>query len=309
MMFFTSYKHIKKSSYKTAKGKTIKQASAKAAYHYITRTAYFSQGKEGEHVEFVQHGNMPTWATRPEEFWKAADLYERSKGRVASTLVIALPKELSPKERTALAKDLIVMLCDQYRYPFSAAVHVHKGLIGDVDQPHLHIMHSERALDGVERDPATFFKQPQGGGCRKITADVLGYGREYVQHIRETVEEYTNEHLAMYAPTKIVTIDGHKIKVPSYVSCLSTKAYNEQNGTNLKEINMIPPEILYSSKPKDLEEAERLKAEIRKLREENTAKMYAEQFRQQVGYYPQAVLDTKKPKPKQEKSSSMDFDF
>ena len=308
-MFFTSYKHIKKSSYKTAKGKVIKRASAKGAYHYITRTAHFSKGKEGESVEFVQHGNMPTWATRPEEFWKAADLYERSKGRVASTLVIALPKELSPKERTALAKDLIIMLCDQYRYPFSAAVHIHKGLIGDVDQPHLHIMYSERALDGIERDPATFFKQPQGGGCRKITADVLGYGKEYVSHIRETVEEHTNDHLAQFAPTKIVTIEGHKIKVPSYVSCLSTKEYNERNGTNLKEINMIPPEILYSSKPKDIEEAERLKAEIRKTREENTAKMYAEEFRQQVGRYPKAFLDEIRPQAKKDTSRDMDYGF
>ena len=308
-MFFTSYKHIKKSSHKTAKGKVIKRASAKGAYHYITRTAHFSKGKEGESVEFVQHGNLPSWATRPEEFWKAADLYERSKGRVASTLVIALPKELSPKERTALAKDLIIMLCDQYQYPFSAAVHIHKGLIGEVDQPHLHIMYSERALDGIERDPATFFKQPQGGGCRKITADVLGYGKEYVSHIRETVEEHTNDHLAQFAPTKIVTIEGHKIKVPSYVSCLSTKEHNERNGTNLKEINMIPPEILYSSKPKDIEEAERLKAEIRKTREENTAKMYAEEFRQQVGRYPKAFLDEIRPQAKKDTSRDMDYGF
>lgn len=306
-MFFTSYKHIKKSSHKTAKGKVIKRASAKGAYHYITRTAHFSKGKEGESVEFVQHGNLPSWATRPEEFWKAADLYERSKGRVASTLVIALPKELSPKERTALAKDLIIMLCDQYQYPFSAAVHIHKGLIGEVDQPHLHIMYSERALDGVERDPATFFKQPQGGGCRKITADVLGYGKEYVHHIRETVEDLTNEHLAIYAPTKKVTIEGYDIEVPSFVSSLSTKDYNKEHGTKLKEIRMIPPAILYSSKEEDIEKAEKMKAEIRLIREENNAKMYAHEFRAQIGRYPQAYLsDINKP-PIKEKSSDYGY--
>lgn len=308
-MFFVSYKHLKKGSHTTAKGRVIKRASAKGAYHYITRTAHFSNGKTGEYVEFVEHGNFPTWAHRPEEFWKAADLYERKKGRVASTLVIALPKELSPTERTALAKDMIIMFCKQYEYPFSAAVHVHKGSIGDVDQPHLHIMYSERALDGVERDPATFFKQPQGGGCRKITADVLGYGKEYVHHIRETVEDLTNEHLAIYAPTKKVTIEGYDIEVPSFVSSLSTKDYNKEHGTNLKEIKMIPPEILYSSKPKDLEEAERLKAEIRKTREENHAKMYANEFRQQVGRYPKAFLDEIRPQAKKDTSRDMDYGF
>ena len=306
-MFFVSYKHLKKGSHTTAKGRVIKRASAKGAYHYITRTAHFSNGKTGEYVEFVEHGNFPTWAHRPEEFWKAADLYERKKGRVASTLVIALPKELSPTERTALAKNMIIMFCKQYEYPFSAAVHVHKGSIGDVDQPHLHIMYSERALDGVERDPATFFKQPQGGGCRKITADVLGYGKEYVHHIRETVEDLTNEHLAIYAPTKKVTIEGYDIEVPSFVSSLSTKDYNKEHGTKLKEIRMIPPAILYSSKEEDIEKAEKMKAEIRLIREENNAKMYAHEFRAQIGRYPQAYLaDIKKP-PSRENSSDYGY--
>ena len=293
----------------TAKGKVIKKSSAKSAYHYITRTANFSKGKHGEHVEFFEYGNLPKWANRPEDFWKAADLHERSNGRVASTITVALPKELSSKERIALAKEMIAVFCKQYSYPFSAAIHVHKSLIGDIDQPHLHLMYSERALDGIERDSLTFFKQPQGGGCTKITADVLGFGKEYVNHIRKTVEKLTNLYLSNYAPTKTITIEGYDIKVPNFVSCLSTKEYNKKNKTKLKEINMIPPNILYSSDPKNIEKAERLKAEVRILREENYAEMYAEEFMKQVGRYPKNILGNIKPKPKPKSSNDMDYGF
>jgi hypothetical protein len=64
---------------------------------------------------------MPSFAEgNPEEFWQASDLYERKNGRVCSSLVVALPKELTSEQRIELAEQFIQEFADRYRYPFTA---------------------------------------------------------------------------------------------------------------------------------------------------------------------------------------------
>ncbi|MGC9237956.1 MAG: MobA/MobL family protein, partial [Thiomonas sp.] len=60
------------------------------------------------------------------------------------------------------------------QYAYQWAIHVPKAADGK-EQPHAHIMFSERILDGIERDPEQYFKRynaknPEKGGARK------GYG-------------------------------------------------------------------------------------------------------------------------------------
>jgi hypothetical protein len=121
---------------------------------------------------------MPNFAEgKPAEFWEAADIYERSNGRTCSSMVVALPKELSQAQRIELAEQFISEFADSYRYPFTCAIHNHAGSLGGKEQPHLHFMYSERHVDGIERTAEQFFKRynpkdPHKGGAQKLTADV-----------------------------------------------------------------------------------------------------------------------------------------
>ena len=48
-----------------------KDSSSKNTFHYLTRTAHFKNDAkhDGEVLEWVKSGNMPTWATdRPDLF-------------------------------------------------------------------------------------------------------------------------------------------------------------------------------------------------------------------------------------------------
>jgi hypothetical protein len=71
-------------------------------------------------------------------------------------LVVALPKELTSEQRIELAEQFIQEFADRYRYPFTCAIHNHAGALAGQDQPHLHLIYSERHVDGIERTPEQF---------------------------------------------------------------------------------------------------------------------------------------------------------
>ena len=101
---------------------------------------------------------MPKWAAgRPDLFWAAADKHEIARGRTSSAITIALPNNLTITQRQNLAKDLIQEFATQHQLPFTAAIHTHRSSITGEQQPHLHLMYSERSLsDGLERLPEQF---------------------------------------------------------------------------------------------------------------------------------------------------------
>ncbi|WP_180079309.1 MobA/MobL family protein, partial [Acinetobacter sp. YH12251] len=217
----------------------------------------------------------------PAEFWEAADIYERSNGRTCSSMVVALPKELSQAQRIELAEQFISEFADSYRYPFTCAIHNHAGSLGGKEQPHLHFMYSERHVDGIERTAEQFFKRynpkdPHKGGAQKLTADVLGMGKAQLQLYRQKTEELINESLRYYAPTKMVEIRGIQVEVPSLVSCLSNQEYNKKHGTQLKDVPVMNKAVRFAreKEPALVAERERMTAEINRLRAENNYELY-----------------------------------
>ena len=79
----------------------------------------------------------------------------------------ALPKELSEAERRELASGFAKRLTEGERLPYTLAVHR-----GDGENPHAHLMFSERANDGIERSREQWFRRhnaaaPEKGGARK----------------------------------------------------------------------------------------------------------------------------------------------
>jgi hypothetical protein len=269
-------------------------------FRYITRNAQYENHKDKDHdekVEFVKSGNMPSFCVnRPNQFWEAAELHERKNGRTSTSLVIALPKELSEKQRIELTEKIIKHLCEEYNFPYTAAIHNHKSAIAGQDQPHLHLMYSERSVDEHDRTAKQFFsryndKSPAEGGARKVTANFKGEGKEIVNQIRAEIEVLTNESLEQHAPTKIVTIKGIEVEVPNIVSCLHHKDYNKINGTDLKAVPMMTKEMLRldpnltfddeeknSAHKAKLAERDAMIQKIQDIREHNNFELYKDYY-------------------------------
>lgn len=264
-----------------------KDSSSKNTFHYLTRTAHFANHKDGESVEFVKSGNMPEWANnRPDEFWKNADQHEIARGRTSTVLTIALPKELSKKHRAALVESFIHEFADTYTFPYTAAVHNHESTLTGDDQPHLHLMYSERSQsDGIQRSAEQFFKQyrpknPKQGGAPKVTANALGQGKNQLKEFRQITEQLINQSLKQYAPTKTIVVKGIQLEVENKVSCLSNANYNEEYETNLQDVPQIPRWKLHSPDPIIQLEVQAQKETIKSIREQNNFELHKTQYEQ-----------------------------
>jgi len=283
-MFYCNLEHTAKKAIKTRSGKIKDGATAKNRFHYITRTSHFKNYKESasEQIEFVKSGNLPSFAEgKPAEFWQAADVFERSNGRTCSSLVVALPKELNQAQRIELAEAFIAEFADRYRFPFSCAIHNHAGSIAGIEQPHLHLMYSERHVDGIDRSAEQFFKRynpkdPQKGGAQKLTADVLGMGKAQLQLYRQKTEELINDSLMRYAPMKQVEIRGIRVEVPSKVSCLSHRDYNKKYETQLQDVPVMNKAVRFAreNEPELCAKQQHMIEEIQRIRAENRYEQY-----------------------------------
>ena len=311
-MFYCNLDHVLKNSSQ----KPSKNSSAVQRFHYITRTKNFENHKENiaEKLEFVQLGNMPHFAqNKPDEFWQAADIYERKNGRVCSSLVVALAKELTAAQRSELAEQFIAEFADRYQFPYSCAIHNHEGSLGGQEQPHLHLIYSERSVDEIERTPEQFFKRynpknPQKGGAQKLTADVLGFGKSQLTLFRQKTEELINDSLQRYAPTKTLEIRGLKVEVQNRVSCLSNEDYTKQFGTDLQDVPMMSKKIRFAKNGTDLyEQKQEMTEEINRLRAENRYEKYKSEYELALSKQQKLEQDNQpKPPPRYEKPRGYD---
>ncbi|MBU2843696.1 MobA/MobL family protein [Acidithiobacillus thiooxidans] len=151
--------------------------AGKAAAHagYIARLGrYAGRLERGEKLEAAEAGNMPAWArSNPLTFWQAADAHERKNGSTYREFEIALPRELPHEARAELVRDFVRQEIGA-AHVYQWAIHTPTAADGG-EQPHLHLMFSERQRDGIERDPEQYFrrynpKSPERGGAKK------GYG-------------------------------------------------------------------------------------------------------------------------------------
>ncbi len=172
------------------------QRSASAHAAYIDRSGTSGGGAYRDDLVHVEHANMPAWARdTPQEFWKAADTYERANGRLYSEMELALPRELSPLDRLSLVREFVHHEIGQ-RHPYSFAIHNAKALDGG-EQPHAHIMFSTRVPGGVDREASHFFARannadPERGGAAK---DTTWYAKATLQQLRRDWEDIANRTL------------------------------------------------------------------------------------------------------------------
>lgn len=179
--------------------KVGKAGKGSAHSAYISREGKYEAMLErgaGEKLEHVEHGNMPDWARdRPQTFWEMADANERKNGAVYREVEVALPRELTPDQRRELVREIIREQCGD-KHAYTAAIHCPQAKIDGGEQPHLHLMYSERTRDGIERDPEQYFKRynakaPERGGCQKDSAGTA----ERLAETRQRVADIQNKHL------------------------------------------------------------------------------------------------------------------
>jgi hypothetical protein len=172
---------------------------------YIAREGKYSGSERYEDLEATGSGNMPAWAEHnPANFWKAADEHERANGATYREIEVALPRELTPEQRRELVEDFIKQELGD-RHANQWAIHTPKAALDGGEQPHAHIMYSERKRDGIERDPDQYFKRyngkaPERGGCQKDSAGT----RERLEQTRELWAKVQNSHLERH---------GHQARV------------------------------------------------------------------------------------------------
>ena len=136
-------------------GSRAQGSCARAAAAYIQRAAEYGRGEQADELVYTESGHMPAWAEAdPTTYWDAADLWERRNGQLFKGVEVALPLALTPEERQELAVGFAHYLTDAEQLPYTLAIHAGNG-----ENPHCHLMISERGNDGVERDAEQWFKR------------------------------------------------------------------------------------------------------------------------------------------------------
>lgn len=165
--------------------------SARAHAQYVSRDGKYS--RERDALVYAESGHMPAWTDeRGLDYWDAADLYERANGQLYKEVEFALPVELSAEAQRELAVDFAHQLTDAEQLPYTLAIHAGRG-----SNPHCHLMMSERANDGIEREPAQWFKranraEPELGGALKTRTLQT---KDWLVATREAWAEQANQAL------------------------------------------------------------------------------------------------------------------
>ena len=141
-------------SIKTVSRSSGRSAVAAAAYRSGTRLADERTGevadyrrKRGvERSEIVTPATAPAWARDREALWNAAERAERRKNSVtAREYEVALPAELSPRQRQEAAREFACWLAERFGVAADIAIHA-PGEEGDQRNHHAHILTTTRAL-------------------------------------------------------------------------------------------------------------------------------------------------------------------
>lgn len=173
-------------------------------FQYIRREGQYKDGARYKDLVATGHGNLPDWAVKnPGYFWEAADRFERVRGSVYREFEVALSRELTPDQWTELVEKF-VRLEIGLRHVYEWAIHCPKAALDAGDQPHAHIMFSDRTLDGINRGPQDFFmrantKYPERGGCKKanVTRSFADRKADLIA-LRARWATLQNEFLAKY---------------------------------------------------------------------------------------------------------------
>lgn len=189
--------------------KAGKCGSANNHAAYIAREGKYGKDLQEEELVIVESGNLPDWTNgNPSSFWKAADKFERKNGAVYREFELALPVELTTEQQVNLVETFIAQAIGEK--PYQYAIHAPIASLGEMRQPHAHVMFSDRAPDGIGRPPEQHFKRfnsnnPELGGCKKDSGGKLP--ADLKQELINTRENWAN------LQNKFLEKHGHEARV------------------------------------------------------------------------------------------------
>lgn len=178
-----------------------------ASYHLSVKTG--KKGQAATHAAYIRRsgkhqsrgdliltewGNLPDWAHNdPKKFWPQADRHERANGSTYLEFVVALPNELTSDQNSELLREFVA--AEALGKPYEFAIHCPQASIGNVDQPHAHVMINNRIPDGINRTPEQHFRRanpvhPELGGCRKSSGGK--HRGQMGQQLETTRENWAN---------------------------------------------------------------------------------------------------------------------
>ncbi|WP_408507873.1 Ti-type conjugative transfer relaxase TraA [Paraburkholderia sediminicola] len=179
---------------KAAAGEHARYIAREDHYAYISRGGKFEERGD---LKMTESGNMPAWAAHDASiFWQAADTHERANGRPYTEIEVSIPRELDDEQRVALVREFVEHTLGE-RHAYTWAIHNPAASDG-LEQPHAHIMFTERVNDGIARDPDHYFRrwnaqEPEKGGAGK---DRYLSSRQFVRDVREEWAVTANHFMA-----------------------------------------------------------------------------------------------------------------
>lgn len=253
----------------TAKTVSRGSASAKARHDYIEREGRYQSDRD--EVSYSQSGNMPEWAVDDsKKYWDASDRHERGNGRLFKQLEFALPRELTADQQRKLVQAFVTKITATKGGPLPYSFAIHKG--HDKENPHCHLMISERANDGHTRSPETWFKRansknPAQGGAKK-TLELRP--KEWLQETRWEWSLQANRALARaghetridHRSLEAQGIDREPTKhLGPAAAAMERRGLRTRRGQDIAQGEAASRESL--AKARELQEAEALLAEIK----------------------------------------------
>lgn len=244
-------------------------------HDYISREGSFSNNEKYEDLVYKEDCNMPLFAKEdPMIFWKSSEAFERDNGRTYTEFEISLPNEFTDTENIKLAKEFLNETFGK-EFVYSFALHRKESSKDGIDNVHIHCMFCERKLDGIERDPKTFFKRANPkdvrvGGCKK---DRKWNAKNMPTVYRKKWEIFLNNELEKQGIEKVscetlktqrdeALKKGDKLKA----DLLDREPVNI-NGMILIKLEKTGEESLSKWEKEELENFKRLK-EVKRIKEE-----------------------------------------
>lgn len=251
-------------------GSKGKGASGASHSMYIERDGKYSERND---LQDSWSANIPEWADSPQAFWKSADKNERVNGAVYREFEIALPRELDPEQR----RHLVEQFCNEHlgtKHAYTAAIHNPAAALDGGEQPHAHVMFSERRHD-INLSEDLYFSR-NGGGKDRVWVD-----RETLPKLRESWASHVNEAYKEHGINQAVT---HK--------SLAAQGLDRE-----RERHLGPKAIYSKERVREVKEIRSLKAELKDLDKELT--LNKKPVREAVRPVERPVFEPVKPEPAQ----------
>ena len=130
--------------------------SGGAKFDYITHEGKYS--KKHDHCRCFssrlpsEYGGLTPTTEQQRSFWLDADKYERANATLFTQIEFALPIELTHNGQQEAVLDFIEENIPNQPYTFA----IHEG---NGHNPHVHLIYSDRVLDGRKREKGIFFKK------------------------------------------------------------------------------------------------------------------------------------------------------